>query len=648
MYMFCPPVLILYSQFSPTNVNESKRVQEQVFVGENDNSLNLNKEDTQQAKDTSINKSKAVSEGNDAFTCGTCNKSYASKKSLTRHSHIHSETYSSDGNFCKKSFVNKRGLKVCAVSHQNDSPFMCNICPKLFKTKRKLKAHSMRHSSDEPVNGKNWRSFRAKSKLKCRSKNVEVDRVSDNEENCNVVQETQSNALYEVKKTNANGINEGSLQRTKQDIVALTRKRKFKCDSEGRKAFTCNVCSKSYASKGSLTRHFQNHSGLKPYQCKLCGKSFVTERYLKTHILTHSEEKPFACDICHKAFKTKNNLKIHAISHSSEKPFECAICKLTFKSKPQLKSHSTIHSGEKPFVCEICSKGFRTKANLKEHITFHIGEKPFQCNICQKSFTTKQVLKVHSAIHLPEKPHVCYICNKSFYRKEGLKLHMSYHNGDQPYVCKFCNKSFPRKTSLKIHVRIHTGEKPHVCKICDKSFAVRGNLKKHLSTHSVETSHICKFCQMPFIKKEINMSGCNEETSNACENCHVGKALNPNISGKTLISIEEHHRLSYERYSSKVNNPVVLEESASAVYQTNDNTDLENCQGVLQVQVQPDINFGDVYTEDTEAEYDTFPVHTQNLRAYKKTWSVTKSRKGTCGDNDIGQVILPDSAYVDP
>ncbi|KAK7944486.1 hypothetical protein WMY93_000214 [Mugilogobius chulae] len=46
---------------------------------------------------------------------------------------------------------------------------------------------------------------------------------------------------------------------------------------------TCSICKKKFATKSTLRKHVQLHSGLKPFSCQYCEKTFVHKSYLKSH-----------------------------------------------------------------------------------------------------------------------------------------------------------------------------------------------------------------------------------------------------------------------------------------------------------------------------------------------------------------------------
>lgn len=55
----------------------------------------------------------------------------------------------------------------------------------------------------------------------------------------------------------------------------------------GVKAFSCSICSASFTTNGSLTRHMATHMSLKPYKCPFCEEGFRTAIHCKKHMKRH-------------------------------------------------------------------------------------------------------------------------------------------------------------------------------------------------------------------------------------------------------------------------------------------------------------------------------------------------------------------------
>lgn len=55
----------------------------------------------------------------------------------------------------------------------------------------------------------------------------------------------------------------------------------------GVKAFSCSVCSASFTTNGSLTRHMATHMSMRPYKCPFCDEGFRTAVHCKKHMKRH-------------------------------------------------------------------------------------------------------------------------------------------------------------------------------------------------------------------------------------------------------------------------------------------------------------------------------------------------------------------------
>ena len=57
------------------------------------------------------------------------------------------------------------------------------------------------------------------------------------------------------------------------------------------------------------------------------------------------------CQICHKSFSSKGSLKQHGDIHEELKKFPCLLCQKTLSQAGDLKRHKLVHTGEKPHQC---------------------------------------------------------------------------------------------------------------------------------------------------------------------------------------------------------------------------------------------------------------------------------------------------------
>ncbi|XP_047427076.1 zinc finger and BTB domain-containing protein 49 [Mugil cephalus] len=145
--------------------------------------------------------------------------------------------------------------------------------------------------------------------------------------------------------------------------------------------FTCQICSRSFFHKGTLTHHMKSH---KSNFCNICKQHFPHRNKLNSHrcmppVPSHRVSK--SCELCGKMFANPSALRIHYVVHTGEKPYTCSLCGKGFTQKGNLKCHLRIHTGERPFRCVKCGKTFTQKVNLNHHLMAHInsqavGQKP--------------------------------------------------------------------------------------------------------------------------------------------------------------------------------------------------------------------------------------------------------------------------------
>ncbi|XP_053611090.1 uncharacterized protein LOC128675603 [Plodia interpunctella] len=129
--------------------------------------------------------------------------------------------------------------------------------------------------------------------------------------------------------------------------------------------------------------------------CEVCGKH---TRNLISHLDMHAEGKAYSCNVCDKTFKFKSGLLIHKAIHNSTPKKTCPVCGKTFHIMAQFRKHFVYHANERNFECETCGKRFNTLDILRVHNRMHTGERPFKCPECDKTFRTAGCVSRHRRI----------------------------------------------------------------------------------------------------------------------------------------------------------------------------------------------------------------------------------------------------------
>lgn len=192
------------------------------------------------------------------------------------------------------------------------------------------------------------------------------------------------------------------IQNQKEEIVTLFCR--F-CDTDGPK----------FRSRIERSRHensLHRNNKTRMYSCQYCSKEFASIGKVETHQSVHTLVVPsnFVCDVCGKGFRDRGKLKAHSFSHTNERPFQCDECGKYYKSAGAVQKHiSHFHSTDRRFKCPMCEKTYRDASDLRRHKWTHGGrEKKYVCDFCNLRFYEQKNLNAHVKRHTDANTRDCF------------------------------------------------------------------------------------------------------------------------------------------------------------------------------------------------------------------------------------------------
>lgn len=76
--------------------------------------------------------------------------------------------------------------------------------------------------------------------------------------------------------------------------------------------YSCTLCSYSAQNNQCLRNHLRvQHSDEKPHCCDECGKKFKLRSTLRSHMVQHTGVKKFSCQFCSRTFASSGNFYAH-------------------------------------------------------------------------------------------------------------------------------------------------------------------------------------------------------------------------------------------------------------------------------------------------------------------------------------------------
>ncbi|XP_023310105.1 zinc finger protein 521-like [Anoplophora glabripennis] len=192
------------------------------------------------------------------------------------------------------------------------------------------------------------------------------------------------------------------------------------------KEYKCKTCYKSYAKKGTLSRHMKYECGKLPrFGCGKC----PYRAYQKVHVERH---------LCN-----KHNLKFRMEEIVQMAWYLCET-ELVEPSDQELSFGSDEDEDDiGGYTCNVC--GMPVKIELLEE----------QNKVLNPWLTlAKELAKPKKKCRRIRGNFICNECSRSYIRKDSLQRHLTYECGKEPqFQCPFCPQKCKRKAHRIRHIK---------------------------------------------------------------------------------------------------------------------------------------------------------------------------------------------------
>ncbi|XP_064596774.1 uncharacterized protein LOC135463444 [Liolophura sinensis] len=243
-----------------------------------------------------LRRHKGTHTGENVFTCAVCKKLFVEKTRYTDHMMAHLEETPYKCHICQKGFSHRVGLQKHLRIHSGVRNYACEVCNKRFSEKQTLRVHQRIHTGNHP--------------FKC--------------EHCN------------------KGFSRQKLLTTH-----------LRCHDPTNRPYACQLCTKRFSSKQGFVIHQKLHADKanKPVE-DANGKDQRDLAKPQQKTLDGSATKgdgQFECQLCSRKFDRKCSLTVHQKAmhptiNTKNLTIKCGECGLNFESLPEAQRHVRIHS----------------------------------------------------------------------------------------------------------------------------------------------------------------------------------------------------------------------------------------------------------------------------------------------------------------
>lgn len=241
--------------------------------------------------------------------------------------------------------------------------------------------------------------------------------------------------------------------------------------------YSCEHCKRLYSGERQLEHHLQQFSG----PCEVCGVMLKCSGLFWVHRRNHNA----ICNVCNKTFHSRGSLEMHNKLKHKERTISCPLCPRMFAYKFLMNNH--IAKAHHPSVksrhnCTSCDFWAKTEGALRIHQKrVHSVEPPlYACSVCNEKFSTKRSHKVHMTQHERNEDYACSLCSETFKTSSALRSHK---RSTHPQVAGSSTKRRVRKQQQKAQ-SLH-------CSLCSMNLATGEELCQHMiHSHAKDRSNI--------------------------------------------------------------------------------------------------------------------------------------------------------------
>jgi len=265
------------------------------------------------------------------YRCSECSKMFRTACDTVRHLKMHSSEKSYLCEFCHTSFSFKANLLRHIQKQHTETGlqerFKCQYCGNEYKDKSSLKTHEQKHN-DSVHHARHQCSICG---VDYSSKQTLVQHMAVVHEGQNPIKHICNVCGKQFRKT----------QNYRAHYNAHLYGKQHSCDLCGKTFQQANYLKthKMFSCKNAETISRVN---MKKFKCQFCEKEYADNRGMMDHVkIVHEGKRDnFVCDICSKVFSRRTSLSAHKLLHTGEfKIFTCDNCGTSFKDKRYLARH---------------------------------------------------------------------------------------------------------------------------------------------------------------------------------------------------------------------------------------------------------------------------------------------------------------------